>query len=89
VTDSKCPPDGEIRERLATVEAGLAALDRHVEARLIEIDSRFVHHNEFREQINKERGDYVTRLEVRWIIGTIAGLLAAVLSLTGLFVVRR
>ncbi len=44
-------------------------------------EERFTAHNQFREQIKDERGQYVTRIEMRWLITTVLGLAMAVLGL--------
>ncbi len=44
-------------------------------------EERFVAHNQFREQIKDERGEYVTRVEMRWLITTVLALAVAVAGL--------
>jgi NAD(P)-dependent dehydrogenase (short-subunit alcohol dehydrogenase family) len=83
-----CLSDIEIRERLARLEAHVVAVDRRVDEKFDDVKAKFIDHNQFREQINKERNDYVTRMEMRWLIGIVMMLAAAVIGRAVISLVR-
>ena len=86
------PCESAIESRLVALDEKLSALDRLMNARLelaqlavekseVKIDERFASHNQFREQLREERGHYVTRQELQWLIGVVIVLVFAVVGL--------
>jgi transcriptional accessory protein Tex/SPT6 len=84
--------DKSLENRVTALEVQVNALDRLTEAQSklamqavatadVKINERFASHNEFREQIREERSNYVTRDEVRWLVGIVIALVFSVLGL--------
>ena len=47
----------------------------------VKINERFTSHNQFREQMRERETAFVTRDEVRWLVGIVIALVFSVLGL--------